>query len=215
MPAGDATITLTDVAGHSTTTGPIFTVLEPQPPHIDKATPTTVRPGTDVVLEGTGFRPGYAFAFGSARAALVSLTYTRVLLRVPAIAPGTYPLNVLNAAGKIASIGPSITVAATGPSITNIAPACSTTDGGGTLTIQGAGFAPGASVTFDGILAKTKVIDANTLSITIPAGVVGSPRVMITNPGGASASLTGAFQYFSPFDPAGGCSGGRSRPLRH
>jgi hypothetical protein len=212
---GTASITLTDMAGHATTTGPIFTVLEPVPPQITSATPTTMRPGTDIQLDGTGFRPGYAFALGNTRAALVSLSYTRVMLRVPEVAPGAYPINVLNAAGKIASIGPSVTVAATGPSISSISIACGSTDGGGTMIIRGGGFDAGAVGTFDGILAQTRFVDAGTLNVTVPPGAVGTPRIVIANPGGASASLTGAFMYYSPFDPNAGCTGGRSRPLRH
>jgi parallel beta-helix repeat protein len=212
---GVVAITSTDMTGHSTTTGPIFTVLESGPPHISTATPTTSRPGTDILLDGTGFRSGYTYAFGNTPSTLISLTYTRVMLRVPDIAPGTYALNVLNAAGNIASIGPSITVAATGPSISSITPACSSTNGGGTMTIHGSGFEAGASAAFDGILATTHVMDGNTLAVSIPAGAVGSSRIVITNPGGASASISGAFFYYSPFDPAGGCSGGRSRPMKH
>jgi PKD repeat protein len=212
---GDVAITLTDKLGRTTTTGPIFSVLEPVPPHVDSVTPTSARPGTDILLDGTGFRPGYSFAFGSARAAVVSLGYTRVLLRVPNIVPATYPLNILNAAGKIASIGPSVTVAATGPSISSVAPACGLTDGGAIMTIRGDGFEEGATVTFDGVFGTIQRIDATTIIVVVPPGAVGSPRIVITNPGGASATLSGAFTVYSPFDPNGGCSGGRSRPLRH
>jgi hypothetical protein len=215
MAAGEVSITLTDAAGRSTTTGPIFNVLEPEPPRIARLTPTSARPGGDVVVDGSGFRPGYSFAFGTARAALVSLSYTRVLLRVPAIAPGTVPLNVLNSAGHIASIGPSFTIASTGPSIRTILPGCATTDGGGTLIITGDGFAAGAVVTFDGTMSSGSVVDANTLRVTIPAGAVGTPRIVVTNPDGTSASLSGVFAYYSPFDPNGGCTGGRKRPAAH
>jgi parallel beta-helix repeat protein len=214
MPAGDASVTLTDKAGHATTTGPIFTVLEPLPPHIDKATPASARPGTDITLNGIGFRPGYSFAFGTTRAALVALTYTRVLLRVPDIAPGVYALNVLNGAGKIASIGPSVTVAATGPSISTLSIACASTDGGAAMVIRGSGFDPHVAVTFDGSFANVTHVEADQISLIVPPGAVGTPHIVITNPNGASASLTGAFFYRSPFDPIGACSGGRTRPLR-
>src|SRR5689334_2515764 len=61
--------------------------------------------------------------------------------------------NVLNAAGKIARIGPSVIVAATGPSISSLSIACGLTDGGAALVIHGSGFEPGATVTFDGTFA--------------------------------------------------------------
>jgi len=94
-------------------------------------------------------------------------------------------------------------------------PACSSTNGGGTLIIHGSGFAAGTAVSFDASRPPHMSSTASTLTASIPPGAVGSPKIVITNPGGVPASLSGAFFYFSPFDPAGGCGGGRSRPMRH
>jgi parallel beta-helix repeat protein len=215
MKPGDVAITITDNGGHKTTTGPVFTVLDPTLPHIEHATPGVTRPGTDLVVDGSGFRPGFTFAFGANRTATVMLEYTNVVLRVPDVPPGQYPLNVLNAAGEVKVVGPSVAVAATGTSISSISPACGSTEGGGTMVINGSGFETGAVVSFNDVLAVTKVIDGKTLNVTIPPGAVGAARIVIANPSGDSATLSGAFVYFSPLDPNGGCSGGRSRPSRH
>ena len=55
---------------------------------------------------------------------------------------------LMDAAGRIASIGPSVTVAATGPSISSLSIACGFTDGGAAMVIHGSGFDP-ASVAED------------------------------------------------------------------
>src|SRR5204863_8010812 len=77
LPLGKTSITVTDVGGHASTTGPIFTIIEPQPPQIASVTPATTRPSNEVTLDGSGFRPGYTFAIGDQPAAILTMTYTR------------------------------------------------------------------------------------------------------------------------------------------
>jgi hypothetical protein len=214
LPLGKTSITVTEPGGRSSTTGPIFTVVEPQPPQIASVTPSTTRPANEITLDGSGFRPGYSFTIGDQPATLVSMTYTRVVLRVPQLAVGSYGINVLNAAGKIAGIGPQINVQAAGLAIARVAPGCVATDGGTKTTINGSGFVAGAVVTFDGaVIAGALVTDAQTISLTLPSLPAGMPKVVVTNPNGDSASLTSAFIVTSPFDP-NGCSS-RARPSRH
>jgi hypothetical protein len=214
LPLGRTSITVTDLGGHASTTGPIFTIVEPQPPQIASVTPGTTRPSNEVTLDGSGFRPGYTFTIGDQPAPAVTMTYTRVVLRVPQLAPGSYAINVLNAASKIAAVGPQLKVVAAGLAIIRVAPICATTDGGGPMTITGSGFVAGALVTFDGaVAAGAVVVDPQTITLTLPPLPAGSPRIVVTNSNGDSASLTNAFNVTSPFDPNGCVS--RPRPARH
>ncbi|MEA2572460.1 MAG: hypothetical protein QOI24_4461 [Acidobacteriota bacterium] len=212
LPAGKVAITITDPNGHITTTGPIFTIVEAGAPRITGANPTTVITGNEIVVDGDGFRAGYGFALGDRVAAIISIAYTRAVIRVPAIDGGTYPLNVINAAGNVAAIGPSIVVASHGVAVNSVSTSCGSTDGGETITIRGSGFASGANVTIANVAATNIiVVDANTITATIPASSsAGSARIVVTNPNGDSGSLTGAFRYVSPFDPDG-CGGMRRR----
>ena len=214
LPLGRVSITVTEPGGRSSTTGPIVTIVEPQPPQITAVSPTTTRPGNELALDGSGFRPGYSFAIGDEPATLISLTYTRVVVRVPQLGAGSYDVNILNAASKIAAIGPKVTVQAGGLAITRVAPGCITTEGGVRMTINGTGFVSGAVVTFDGaVAAGATVSDAQTITLTVPPLPAGMPRILVTNPNGDSASLSNAFIVHSPFDP-NGCSS-RFRPARH
>jgi len=212
LPSGKTSITVTDLGGHASTTGPIFTVVDPQSPQITSVTPAAARPSNEITIDGNGFRPGYTFTIGNQPATTMTMTYTRAVLRVPQLAPGSYEIGLVNAASKIAA-GPQLNVFAAGLAVTGITPACATSDGGPRITLKGSGFVTGAVVTFDGAIAAASVIDAQTITLTLPPLVVGSPRVIVTNPNGDSASLTNAFNVMSPFDP-NGCAT-RSRPSRH
>jgi len=214
LPSGKTSITVTDAGGHASTTGPIFAVLDPQPPQITGVTPATTRPANEVTLDGSGFRSGYTFTIGNQPAPLLTMTYSRVVLRVPELNAGSYEIDVLNAASQTAAIGPQLTILAAGLSVTRVSLACANTDGGVPMTITGSGFAPGVVVTFDGVIAPgPAVIDAQTITIRLPSLPAGTPRVAVTNANGDSASLTNACSITSPFDPAG-CSP-RGRPARH
>jgi len=214
LPLGRISITVTEITGRSSTTGPIFTIIEPQPPQITGISPATTRPANEVTLEGSGFRPGYSFVIGDQPATLLSLDYTRVVLRVPQLAAGAYAVNVLNAASKIAAVGPQLQVLPAGLAVTRVSPVCATTDGGEPMTISGTGFSSGAVVTFNGAIAAGAIVaDAQTINVTLPPLPAGAIRIVVANANGDSASLSGAFNVTSPFDP-NGCSS-RARPSRH
>jgi parallel beta-helix repeat protein len=213
LPLGKIAINVTDDKGHVSTTGPIFTVIEPSPPQITSLKPSTAAAGAEIAIEGTGFRPAYKIAFGGKIAAYVSLDYTHAIVRLPqTLAAGTYAAEVWNANNQTASIGPSLTVIEGGLSIGSLSPRCATTDGNVSITINGTGFASGASVTFNGLSAtNVTFLDAQTLKATAPANAAGSARVVVTNPNGGSASMSDSFRYDSPFDPDGGCATGSKR----
>jgi hypothetical protein len=66
---------------------------------------------------------------------------------------------------------------------------------GSLVSIRGTGFVAGTSVTVSGISASASLVDASTLSVTIPAGVQkGAAQFTLTIPDGSKFSLDAAFQ---------------------
>jgi Calx-beta domain/IPT/TIG domain len=218
LPPGRVAVNLTDSSGRLTTTGPIFAVLEPTRPKITAVVPQSAPAGAELELQGEGFRGGYAFQLGGRALTIVSLSYSRAVVRLPGdLGPGRYDLDVVNAAGQLASIGPAVTVLGEGLSITSVSVRCSYTDGGGELTITGSGFEGAMLVTFGTQFARSAtVVDGSTLLVTIPENEAGPARIRVTRADGTVATWTGGFRYASPFDP-NSCSGGQrgGRAVRH
>jgi Calx-beta domain/PKD domain/IPT/TIG domain len=215
MPVGKASINLTDPNLRLTTTGPIFNVLEPVSPQITAISPASGAAGSEIVIEGRGFRAPYSFGLSDHEATLVSLAFDRAVIRVPHdLSASSYPVAVLNAMHQIASVGPQFAVMANGPSIDSVTPGCATSEGLVAVTIHGGGFVAGATVTFDGNNATgITVADEHTIRATAPACAVGAVKVTVKNPDGTTASLSDGFRYVSAYDPDGGCAA-RPRPMR-
>jgi len=204
-PLGQVAITLTDPNDRVTTTGPIFTIIEPVAPKISSVAPATVISGDELTIEGEGFRPGYTFAIGDQPASMLSMSYSRVVVRVPVVDPGAYHVNAINSGGNVATVGPLVTVGGSGVAVMAISMSCASTDGGGSAVIRGSGFAAGASVAFGDVAATNlTVLDAQTIMATIPPSTAaGAARISVKNPNGDSGSLSNAFRYTSPYDPDG------------
>jgi hypothetical protein len=82
------------------------------------------------------------------------------------------------------------------PSLKNVAPATGSAGGGTTVTLQGTGFAPGASVVFGGVAATNVVVSSSTrLTAAVPAHAAGGVDVVVTNADGQSATLRSGFTY--------------------
>jgi hypothetical protein len=211
LPLGKVSINVADGNGHVSTTGPIFTVLEPLPPQITKAAPATVPPGGEIAIDGSGFRDPYTFALGDTTLRVKKESSTSAVAAVPAtLAPGTYELHVVNGSGAVAAIGPNVTVAAGGIVVTSVAPFCATTDGGTVIAIAGSGFPAGATVTVNGVAAtNVHVADAAHITATLPALGPGWATVAVNG-----ATATNALRIYSPFDPDGCGMSPRPRPIR-
>jgi len=205
LPLGTVSINVTDSSGHVSTTGPIFTVLEPAPPHVTSVAPSRVAPGGELTITGSGFRPSYSFSLGGMKLTTMLMTPSRAVAFVPVATPaGTVPLNVKDGAGQTAAIGDNVTVDASAPAIGSVAPACASSDGNVAIHIAGSGFASGATVTVGGAAAtQVSVLNANAITATVPAGTVGTAVITVTNPNGSSAVYGNGFRYSSPYDPEG------------
>ena len=85
------------------------------------------------------------------------------------------------------------------PTVTAVSPSSGTTAGGTAVTITGANFAVGATVTFGSTSATNVVVVSGTqITATTPAGNAGAVTVTVSNPGGQSGALAGAFTYVAP-----------------
>ncbi|MGO9325848.1 MAG: DUF4038 domain-containing protein [Terracidiphilus sp.] len=91
----------------------------------------------------------------------------------------------------------TVTIAAAGPVTTSsVTPNSGSTAGGTAVTIAGTGFDTGATVTFGGAAATdVSVTSSTTMIASTPTHGSGPVAVTVTNPGGASGSLTNGFTY--------------------
>jgi hypothetical protein len=68
---------------------------------------------------------------------------------------------------------------------------------GDVVRVFGEGFLPGATVTFDGLAARIIGTTSTIITVAIPAHSPGVVDIVVTNPGGATLTVTGAFTYDS------------------
>lgn len=88
-------------------------------------------------------------------------------------------------------------LASPAPTVAGVAPPTGSSNGGEPVTISGFDFLPGAAVDFSGDPATgVVVVDAATITCLTPARPGGPAIVRVTNPGGPSGILSGAFTYF-------------------
>lgn len=202
--------------GATSTSGPVFTIGRASPPRASYVSRDALPAGAELEIRGLGFRNGYAFALGDATLQTISLTPTIAVVRVPeGLASGVYDLEVRDTANLPVTYGPKVDVTESGLALTAVSERCASTSGGLEVTLTGTGFAPGASVTFDGVAATDLVFtNPTTLRARVPARTPGDATIAVTA-GDVTTTLTNAFQYVSPHDPRG-CGGTpRTRAVRH
>jgi hypothetical protein len=80
--------------------------------------------------------------------------------------------------------------------INYITPTSSPTTGGVSLTIAGAGFVSGCTVTIGDVAASLVVVDnVNYIRVVSPVNTVGVKNVVVTHPDGRKATLPSSFTY--------------------
>lgn len=111
---------------------------------------------------------------------------------------------------KVACVGniffaisrPNFTVTGgTGPVVASVAPATGGTAGGTAVTITGAGFVAGATVTIGGVPATSvDVASAASITAVTAAHVAGAVDVVVTNPGPVTGTLAGGYSFVGSTD---------------
>ena len=79
--------------------------------------------------------------------------------------------------------------------VTAVSPNRGVTLGGTLVTIDGTGFDPGATVTLEGVATNATVNSSRQIVAQTSPHAGGSVDVVVTNPNGPSARLTGGFTY--------------------
>lgn len=190
--------------GH-TVMGGTFTVnaVQAPAPTIASLNPATgpTSGGNVVTISGANFTANASVKFDNTNAIGVTVNgSTSITATAPAHAAGPVTVTVTNSDGQSGTA--SYTYADPTISITAVSPNTGTTAGGTSVTISGAAFQPGATVTFGALPAtNVTVVNATTITATTPLGPATEQLkvdVTVKNPDGKSATQQQAFTYTVP-----------------
>jgi hypothetical protein len=156
---------------------------------------------TSVTIHGTGFQVGATVTFDGAVATATVNSSTVIVASTPVHAAGRVDIAVVNPDGQSSKLAGGFTYilepASASLSIRAMTPQPGSTAGGSSVTITGTGIQSGATVTVGGAVTEATSYDGSMYLIT-PAHAAGIVDVVVTNPGGQSASLPGGYTYASP-----------------
>jgi len=152
--------------------------------------------GTAVTITGMNFAAGVTVTFGGTSATNVAVVNgTTITATTPAGAAGAVTVTV-TVSGQSGTLVSGFSYVVT-PTVSGVTPDSGPTAGGTAVTITGAAFAAGATVTFGAAAANNVVVVGGTqITATTPAGGAGAVTVTVTNSNGPSGSLSNAFSYY-------------------
>jgi hypothetical protein len=177
-------------------TPPKLTVISPP------VGPTTG--GTPVAITGTDIQMGATVVFGNVPAARInSVTSTSIEAVTPVHDPANVDVKVTNPdAGSDTLLaaftfaGSPLPIGSPAPTISSVWPNSGPAVGGTVVTITGTAFQSGATVTFGQSPATGVVFNSATqLQATTPAHAQGTVDVIVRNPDGQIATVSGGFTY--------------------
>ena len=203
--AGTVDITVT-TAGGTSPTG-----IADQYTYVGVPTITGVSPsagpangGTVVTITGTLLSSPTAVKFGSTPATNITGNTTRITATAPAGTPGTVDVTVATVGGTSATGAPDRYTYVAAPTVSGVSPGSGSTAGGTGVTITGANLTGATSVAFGSNPAtNVAVVGPSEITATSPPGSAGAVDVIVTTPGGTSAtSPADQYTYLAPAGPA-------------
>ncbi|GAB6900663.1 beta strand repeat-containing protein [Kineosporia succinea] len=158
--------------------------------------------GNPVVITGTNLSNASAVKFGATVATGVTVNSpTQITATAPAGSAGPVDVTVVTSGGTSATSSADQYTYVAAPTVSNVSPATGPTTGGTSVVITGTGFTGASSVTFGGIPATGVITVSSDTQITAvaPVGSAGTVDVVVTAPGGSSATGAAAtFTYVAP-----------------
>ena len=175
-----------------------FSAVSGPAPTVSGVSPNNrpVAGGTAVTITGSNFAAGATVTFGTVGATnVVVVNSTTITATTPAGSAGATIVKV-TVGGQSGSLTSAFTYIAS-PTVSGVLPSSGPVAGGTAVTITGANFATGATVTFGGVAAtNVVVVNSTTITATTPAGSAGVVTVTVTM-NGQSGSLAGGFTYIA------------------
>ncbi|MCI0342029.1 MAG: IPT/TIG domain-containing protein [Planctomycetales bacterium] len=197
---GTVAVRVTNPDGQWGSLAAAYSYLAPAPPTLSSLAPTSgpTAGGQSVTLTGSDFLGGAAVTFGPNPATgVVVLSSTQITCVTPVGVAGSVNVTVANPDLQSSTLTSAYTYSAA-PAPAAVSPSSGDTAGGTPVTVTGTGFGTGATVLFGTSLAGSVVVLSPTaLTCVTPSGTTGAVNVTVTNPGGASGTLTNGFTYTS------------------
>ncbi len=175
-----------------------FTYVGPAPTVTSVAPASGPTPGgTGVTITGTNFVAGATVTLGGSAATGVTVaSSTTITATTPAHAAGAVAVVVINLDAQSGTLPSGFTYVAPAPTVSGVAPVSGPVAGGTPITITGANFVAGATVTLGGSAATgVTVLTSTTMSATTPAHAAGAVAIVVTNPDTQTGTLPGGFTY--------------------
>ena len=202
--AGAVDVVVTNADAQSGTLAAGFTYNVPAPT-ITSITPDTgpTSGNTVVTIQGTNFQSGATVKIGGVAATNVNVVNATTITAMTPFGPATEQVATKKDVAVTMTSGAATLAAAfqyTRPalSVTLVTPSSAPPAGGTKVSITGAGFtsALASSITIGGIAATNlQVVDAVTMTATVPAHAAG-PVDVVVNVGGTAVTMKG-FAYIT------------------
>jgi len=155
--------------------------------------------GTQVTIRGTNFMAGAAVTFDDTPATAVAvLSATEVYCVTQPHGSGIVDVTVTNWDGQWDTLENAFEYVSA-PIIFSVDPQGGSVRGGTEITITGAHFAAGATVTFDGAPAAgdAVVVSGTQITVVTPAHTEDVVDVTVMNPDGQSVTCERCYEYFA------------------
>lgn len=155
------------------------------PPTIQSVTPLSATPGTTVTIAGANFVPGLQLTVNGAPVTPTATSSTTVTFAYPANLACDSQLAVTMPDGQsvTAAINPT-------PTVTNTILGSGAAAGNAVFIVQGTGFSPSTTVTIGGAPALILSSSATVVTMRTPPGTPGVAPVVLTTPGGCTATTS-------------------------
>ncbi|MFK7739880.1 MAG: IPT/TIG domain-containing protein [Planctomycetota bacterium] len=154
-------------------------------PMITTVRPLSAAPGAQITITGSNFVPGFALAVNGAAVAPIQATSTEIIFPYPANVGCDSQLSVTLPDGQVVTSDLNPT-----PTVTSTQLSSGSTAGNAVFLVQGSGFATGTTVTIGGAPATILNASPGIVSMRTPPGTAGTAAVVLTTPGGCTATTT-------------------------
>jgi hypothetical protein len=144
-------------------------------------------------IGGTGFKHGATVSLDGQATDVTVMSPALITATTPIHAAGAVDVVVTNPDGESARLAAGYTFVSF--EVTSAQPDHGLP--GSRIRLVGNGFVPGATVTVGGVAVFAGSTTASSIVFTAPAHTAGAVDIIVTNPGGATATLAGGYMYES------------------